>query len=229
MTKTMTEYNLPQLHADLQPYLQGGELHHPLVHLEYDIPAFYSRINQLYEYKQRQIYEPDPPNAWATYFPHLSAADRHRQFITEEIGRQDPEYFKIIGQIWTDYETLGQVSSFLEMMLSVEPFQFSQPLSQNVVHLMIETEQENFSQLPDEFTIYRGHHPRLLNGISWTIDRNIALQYALGWHKNSQISTGIVSKKSVIAVIDRWTESEVIVPTRLVRAIDTQTDTPESI
>jgi hypothetical protein len=73
------------------------------------------------------------------------------------------------------------------------------------------------------------HHPRLRNGISWTIERNIALQYALGWHKNSQISTGIISKKSVIAVIDRWHESEVIVPTRLVREIDTQTATPRSI
>jgi hypothetical protein len=225
----MAEYNLPQLHPDLQPYLQDGELHHPLVDFEHDIPALYSRTNQVYEYKQRQIHDSDPPNEWATYFPHRSAADRYRQFITQEIGRQDPEFFKIIGQIWTDYETLGQGSSFLEMMLSLEPFQGSQLLPPNVVHLMTETEREKLSQLPEDFIVYRGHHPRLLNGISWTIDRNIALQYALGWHKNSQISSGIVSKKSVIAVIDRWHESEAIVPTRLVREIDTQTATPGAI
>jgi hypothetical protein len=219
----MNEYTLPQLHPDLQPYLQNGELHHPLVHLEYDIPALYQRINQFYEYKKQQISAPEPPNEWALYLPHLSDFDRYLQFVTKEIYRQDPEYFRIIGQIWTSFETLGQTSSFLEMMLGLEPFQSSQPPSPNVVHLMTEVERQKLSQLPDEFTICRGHHPRLLNGISWTIDRNIALQYAIGCNDDDRhISTGTVSKKLVIAFIDRWAESEIIVPTRLVRDIDTQ-------
>jgi hypothetical protein len=218
----MSEYILPQLHPDLQPYLKDGELHHPLVHLEFNIPALYQRVNQLYEYKKRTISHPEPPNEWALYLPHLSESDRHIQFITREICRQDPEYFRIIGQIWTSFETLGQASCFLEMMLGLEPFQRDRPLSPNVVHMMTELERQKLAQLPDEFRVYRGHHPRLLNGMSWTIDRNIALQYAVGRYEDFPISTGIVSKGSVIAFIDRWSESEIIVQTRLVRDIDTQ-------
>ena len=80
-------------------------------------------------------------------------------------------------------------------------------------------EQEKFTQLPDRFTVYRGHHDRLRHGISWTIDRNIALQYTLDTHRS--ISTGTVMKTSVIAFIDRWGESEIIVPTNFVRDIET--------
>jgi hypothetical protein len=66
------------------------------------------------------------------------------------------------------------------------------------------------------------YHPRLLNGFSWTIDRQIAFQYAFGLCAPRSISTGTVSKKSVVAYIDRWNESEILVLTRFVRDIDTR-------
>jgi hypothetical protein len=227
----MSKYTLPQLHPDLQPYLKDGGLHHPLVHLEYDIPALYQRVNQLYEYKKRTISHPEPPNEWDLYLPHLSESDRYVQFIINEVRRQDPEYFRIIGQIWTDFETLGQLSCFLEMVLGLEAFDpWGEPLSTNVVYMMTEIERQKLSQLPDEFTVYRGHDSRLLKGMSWTLERDIALQYAIGRNGGDrQISTGIVSKKSVIAFIDRWSESEIIVPTTLVRDIDTQSATKSSM
>jgi anti-sigma-K factor RskA len=74
----------------------------------------------------------------------------------------------------------------------------------------------------NKFRIYRGHNDRLLNEISWTFDLNIAGEYAIGWEEERQISTGIVSKQSVIAFVDRWQESEIIVPARVVKNIETQ-------
>jgi hypothetical protein len=66
------------------------------------------------------------------------------------------------------------------------------------------------------------YHPQLLNGFSWTIDLQIALQYAYGLCAPRFISTGMVSKKSVVAFIDRWNESEILVSTRFVRDINTR-------
>jgi hypothetical protein len=219
----MNEYILPKLHPDLLHCLKDDEIHHPLLEIEVGVyPALYQRINQVYEYKKRTVNLPKLPNEWQSYLPHLSISNRQRQFFTNEYTREDPEYFRMIGQIWTDFETFGQPSSFLEMTLNLSSVPPNKLLSPNVIHLMTIPEQENLDRLPDRFTVYRGHDDRLLHGISWTTDRNIAMQYAIGLNGDRSISTGTVMKKSVIAVIDRWAESEVIVPTNLVCNIDTQ-------
>jgi hypothetical protein len=220
----VNEYTPPLLHPDLQPYLQGDELYHPLLEIDGGVcPALYRRINQMYEYKQRTVTNPEPLNEWQSYLPDLSSIERRIEFLKSEFGREDPEYFQIVGQIWTDFELLGCTSSWLELLLNIEPLR--QPdlkLPANVIHMMTSSEQEKFTQLPDRFTVYRGHHDRLLHGISWTIDRKIALEYAIGSHGERSISTGTAMKSSVIAVIDRWGESEIIVPTNFLSDIDTQ-------
>jgi hypothetical protein len=217
-------YTLPQLHLDLQPYLEQDELSHPLLTIDGGVwPALYQRINQVYQYKQRTDSNPELPNEWQSYLPHLAMAERQIEFIKHEFEREDPEYFKIVGQIWTDYEILGCTSSLLELLLKIEPFhQPNRTLSANIIHMMTESEQAKFARLPDRFTVYRGHDNRLLQGISWTIDRDIALQYAMGLLGERSISTGTAIKASVIAFIDRWFESEIIVPSNFVREISTQ-------
>jgi hypothetical protein len=220
----VNEYIPPLLHPDLQPYLQGDELYHPLLEIDGGVcPALYRRVNQIYKYKKRRPTNPEPLNEWQSYLPHLSSIDRQVEFIKHEFGREDPEYFQIVGQIWTDFEILGCSSSWLELLLNFEPLrQPERKLSPNVIHMMTSSEREKLAQLPDRFTVYRGHHDRLLHGISWTIDRNIALEYAIGAYGERSISTGTVMKTSVIAVIDRWGESEIIVPTNFISDIETK-------
>jgi hypothetical protein len=218
----MSKYSLPALHPDLAPYFQGDDLCHPLIQVEGLISCLFGRVNIAYAYKLQQVANPEVFNEWATYLPHLSVIERQIQFLTNEVGRQDPEYFRIIGQIWTDPEILGCTSSFMELVLDLPPFTVDRVLSKNTVYLMTDAEQQKLANLPDELTVYRGHHPRLLNGISWTLDRNIALQYAIGFGETRFISTGVVSKSSIIAFIDRWAEDEILVPTQSVRNIATQ-------
>jgi hypothetical protein len=219
----MNDFILPKLHPDLLPYLKDDEISHPLLKLEGGVyPAFYQRINKVYEYKKQAIENIRLPNEWQSYLPHLPINDRIKEFLTHEYMREDLEYFRMVGQIWTEFETLGQTSSLLEMMIGLQPISFRKTLSPNVIHLMTSSEQEKLIQLPDRLTVYRGHHDRLLHGISWTIERNIAMQYAVGWHGNRSISTGTVMKKHVLAFIDRWDESEIIVPTHLISNIETR-------
>lgn len=218
----MNDCILPELHPDLKPYLQGDELHHPFLQFEGGVwPALYHRINQCYQYKIQQLQSPKLLNEWESYLPHLSYLDRQIEFIKNELGRQDSEYFRIVGQIWTDTEGLGCTSSLMELLLSLPPLSSEQSLSSNVICMMTISEQEKFAKLSDEFTVYRGHHPRLLNGLSWTLDKNIALQYALGFQEKRNISIGVVRKTDIIACIDRWCENEIIVSTRLLRDIKT--------
>jgi hypothetical protein len=227
----MNEYILPKLHPDLLPCLKDDEIHHPLLEIEGGVcPALYQRINQVYEYKQRTVDLIEQPNEWQSYLPHLPITDRQIEFVKNEYMRDDPAYFRIIGNIWTDFEILSCSSSWLELLLHFEPLRYpTQKLSLNVIHMMTDVEQQQLAELPDQFTVYRGHEDRCLHGISWTMDRKIAMQYAIGMNGNRSISTGIVMKKSVIAVIDRWAEAEIIVPTNLVFDIDTQSIQKEPI
>ena len=214
-----------QLNPELQPYLDldEGTISHPIYWCEFAHPTIYHRINLVYESKKQQInLSPSLPNEWESHLPHLSPSDRLLEVFRNEYLRTDPAYFKIVGQIWTDRKLLAHTSSTLEVLLGIERFSGNRDRSPNIIHMMTEVERQKLADLPDKIRIYRGHHERLLNEISWTLDLNIAGQYAVGWEEKRQISTGIVSKKEVIAFVDRWQESEIIVPARMVRNIETQ-------
>jgi hypothetical protein len=214
-----------QLHPELQPYLNRNEgtIEHPIYHCDFVHPTFYHRINLVYESKKHKVdRSPSSPNEWESYLPHLSPRDRLLAVFKNEYMRIDPAYFKIVGQIWTDRELVGHSSSTIEVLLGIERFSANRDKSPNIIHMMTEVERQKLANLHDEFRIYRGHDERLLNEISWTLDLNVAGQYAICGEGERQISTGIVSKQDVIAFIDRWQESEIIVPTRVVRNIETQ-------
>lgn len=219
-------YTLPNLHIDLQPYLYGDELCHPLLTLEGGVhPRLYPRINKLYLHRKTQQSESVILNEWQTYFPHHTNYDRLTKFIKLETGRADfprpyPEYYRTIGQIWTDIELLAQTSSFLELMLGIDS---GKPLSNLTCHIMTSTEQRKYAEIPNEFIVFRGHDRRLLKGVSWTMDCNVALQYAVGCPTKAAISVGKVNKSEVIAFIDRWEENEIIVPSSAVENINTYT------
>jgi hypothetical protein len=224
VSQIIGNYILPKLHIDLQPYLSEDELHHPLVSLDGGVyPRLYKRINKLYFHKIEQTIKRFSPNEWQSFLPHLPDHERISEFVRQEMGRTDfprktPQYFQLIGQIWTDPECLGQSSSFLEVMLGISDRQL---ISENVHNMMTPTEKDKLSKLPEEFTVFRGHAEPLLNGISWTINLDIALQYAIGCPRKSLISIGTARKSKVIAFIDRWNEDEIIIPSSSVDDIKT--------
>jgi hypothetical protein len=224
VSQIVDNYILPKLHMDLQPYLYGDELHHPFVSLVGGVyPRLYKRINKLYSYRIEQSKQYSSPNEWQSFLPHLPVHERISEFMRLEFERTDfpretPQYFQLIGQIWTDPECLGQTLSFLELMLGISD---RQPISENVHDMMTPTEKDKLAELPEEFIVFRGHAEPLLRGISWTINLDIALQYAIGSPHKSLISIGTARKSEVIAFIDRWNEDEIIIPSSLVDNIKT--------
>lgn len=224
--QVLQTYRLPSLYPDLQPYQFNDELHHPLASFEGAVyPRVYGRINKIYQYRKTKVTRKLEPNSWQSYYPHLDVIERHHKFIIEEMAKpdfpqRDPDFFKLLGQIWTDKDTesWGQSSSFLELLLGIAD---GMPLSKHVHHMMTSTEQDNLAALPSELTVFRGHAHPLLQGISWTLKLDVALQFAVGSPLESSVSIGTVQKSDVIALIDRWDEDELIVSTRDVYDIET--------
>jgi hypothetical protein len=100
----MDDYITPKLHSDLQPYLIGDELHHPLLEIDGGVwPGRYHRVNWMYDYKLQTSIDPKPPNEWQSYLPHLDLLDRQIEFIKNELGREDPEYFRLVGQLLSQH------------------------------------------------------------------------------------------------------------------------------
>jgi hypothetical protein len=229
INKIIQDHCLPQLHPDLQPYLQGDELHHPLLKVEGGVyPRLYQRINKVYRDKTMRSLQPQ--NQWQAYLPDRPHPERISRFIqAEALGpdfpRQAPEYFELLGQIWTDPDLLMQSSSFLELMLgmgsAISWDKLRQPLSPHVFHLMTPAEQQKLAELPHELRVFRGHGEPLLHGLSWTLNLDVALLWAIGNPLPSCLSIGTLQKSEVIAVIDRWNEAEIIVPTQSVHSIQT--------
>lgn len=222
--QVLQTYRLPSLHPDLQPYQFKDDLHHPLVTYEGGVlPRFYARINKVYQDQKAKHTIDLGLNWWQSYYPHLEVVERVLKFYIEESDKpdfpeRDPEYFKMVGQIWTNPDSLGQSSSFLELMLG---HMTGMPLSKHAHHMMTPTEQDKLAVLPGELTVFRGHAHPLLQGISWTLKLDVALLFAVGSPLQSSVSIGTVQKSDVIALIDRWDEDELIVSTRDVYEIET--------
>ena len=223
--KIIDEYTLPILHHELQPYLHDDSINHPLLNIDGGVhPRLYNRINRLYIYTKEKKQKNIKPNQWQSFLPNLSEQDRVMEFTIQEMKRKDfpgknPDYYKILGQIWTDLEHIACSSSFLESMLGY--FDDKKVSNEYAHYMMTPAERNIFSQLPNKFTVFRGHGDPLLNGISWTTNINIALQYAIGSSLKSSISVGKVQKSDIMAFIDRWNEDEIIVSSKLVNDIQT--------
>ena len=224
INQTITNFQLPVLHPELRPYVDEDELHHPLLHLDGGVfPGLYNRINKLFAFKNGLFARHDSGYEWGKFYPDFPIYDRIRKFHKIELQRSDfprqtPEYFRLLGDIWTDLELLGQTSNFLETFMGIDLHKCQ---SNNVQYMMTEAERAILTNLPDELVIYRGHYERLKHGISWTINPEVALQYALGTPLGNEVSVGTVSKTLVMAYIDRWDEGEIIVAPNLVNIIET--------
>jgi hypothetical protein len=78
---------------------------------------------------------------------------------------------------------------------------------------MNEREREMFARLPDRFTVYRAEQPDKPNGLSWTLSRKIAEEFAetfIGVGQPRRVVSREVSKSQVFARIS-GREKEVLI------------------
>lgn len=78
-------------------------------------------------------------------------------------------------------------------------------------YLMSKREQKKFNELPEQVAIYRGVSPQYKYGLSWTLDKKVALWYADKYkRKEACVYECIVNRKDILCYFDTRNEAEII-------------------
>jgi hypothetical protein len=210
----MSETTFPSLHPDLRPYLDGHKLRHPQLKFDFAFPVFFARLNRLYRHQLESHTAQYMPNKWDHFHPELSGPDRLEHFLKTHRPIDDSAYYQLVGQLWTAPELLAVPSGFI---LTIVDWSHA-----NTSHIMTTAEHAGLAELSETFSLYRGHPESLRDGCSWTLDRNIARQWALGQPAGDSVSTGTVAKKDILAYITRRDEQEILVAPQDVCEIRTE-------
>ena len=224
--------------TELQPFLDGSVLRHPILHFDYVDPRLYSRLNQLYERRRDGNARPRKNlNDWERLRPNLTAMDRLRWFLQSVVWEREAipkrytnipdRYHQIIGHLWTDPEILANTSDALRLLLRMP-----QP-SQPIESLMVESERRRLFELPSVLQVFRGHQG-IEHGVSWTLNPSVALNWAFRvepdvvkqWNEAYPdtprypiplVTVGTVQKSQVVAYVSRRGEDEILVNPDYVR------------
>lgn len=200
------------LHGDLLPYLSrvpglGEAIRHPLVFSVPHHEMMNSIINRQYIAKKAAALEAFRTKNYVTYIYLHERPYRVRAFMNLIDYMNDADYWKYLGQIWTDSENINQ-----ERLNWIRLWE-SDRSDRHLV--MSEEERATLEGLPDRITIYRGVSTRKgLQGLSWTIDRGRAVWFGRRFASFDSrsifyVGEAEVEKRHVLAFFDR--EDEIVV------------------
>lgn len=193
------------LHPDLVPYLEESTfkmLRHPLV---YQVPFFSGgQANYQYEAKKQLVSEALEKEKYQTYIWLHERPYRLEAFMEIQEFLDDKQYWKLLGEVWTDTENGW---SYLD--------QWRELFSSDRAHreyLMDWDEQLAYQSLADTVTVYRGCQPNLNeDGISWTLKRDKAEWFAKRFSKDGIVIEKQISKRDIIAVFTGRNEFEAVI------------------
>lgn len=115
----------------------------------------------------------------------------------------DDEYWPALCEIWTDSENIWQNKDEWAKLLSSK--------RTNKHLFMDEDERDYFNALPDKVVIYRGCEEHNMDGMSWTLDREVAQMFANKYRsKTGIVRRRMVSKNKLFAYVDLRQEQELI-------------------
>lgn len=196
------------LHPDLSPYLEtrkglGRVLKHPLVFDIFYHPQSNARLNKQYEVKQKYIAATLEDGKFAAALWLYERPYRMERFYEWRDRMPDDVYWDLLGKVWTDSENLWQYDYLLEILLRSE-----RPGRDK---MMNDREKAFLADLPDEFTIYRGHQGRNKAGWSWSLSHTKARWFAGRFqHKRAAVTKATVKKSAVIAYLGGRNEYEIV-------------------
>jgi hypothetical protein len=119
------------------------------------------------------------------------------------------DWFMLLGEVWTACDL---VWIYRDDLVEAIYEHLDHPLGV-IPELMNPDEQEAFQALPEEITVYRGCGPVNMNGLSWTLSREIAVQFPFNRRYETDqptLLTATVSKYRAAALKLERNEQEVI-------------------
>jgi hypothetical protein len=116
--------------------------------------------------------------------------------IIKKYSLNGRDSFILLGNIWpicdSNYVHLKKIRYLLNDFRS------------DMVHMMTSEEKMELEKLPEEITVYRGCRQTNLNGLSWSLSRDIALRHAVyrGFGK-PHLLTGKVKRKDAVLKLEQ--------------------------
>lgn len=206
------------LHEDLLPYIEntstiGPVIRHPLYYELFYHPQRNAVINRGYLAKKSYVEKKLKEKNYTGVLVLYERPYRLEKFCQFRNELTDEQYWDTLAWIWTDSENLWQYGPILGMLLNSD-----RPQKEK---MMTEDEANFLANLPEEFTIYRGHHGHNKSGYSWTLSYTRALWFARRWegnYKKQGVLKATVKKTDVIALLMNRKELEIVVdPSRLTK------------
>lgn len=196
---------------ELAPYVVGSKLgpmlKHPLVFVVFGFnPKKAGLYNRQFREKLKYVQEAE---AEGKYSRAMIMYERpHRlEYLSKIAGKlSDQEYWELLGFVITDSENLWQYAGLLKVMLAMP-----RPGRES---MMTEEEQEALAKLPDVLQIWRGCRWQNRNGLSWTLNKDRAIWFAMRFnrkHDKPRLHSGTVEKSHVIAHFSGRGEDEILV------------------
>jgi hypothetical protein len=160
-------------------------------------------------FKEELVGDPEQLKKWISVYCGSYEKLHALMYIYHEMG--DIHTFRLLlGYFWTCCDNIGVYRDELANLLS----DGVDGLYTQVPELMDEEELAALDSLPAEITIYRGCGPLNKNGLSWSLDREVAMWFPFSgrFHSDQPILlTATIKKKRIAALKLHRGEQELIV------------------
>jgi hypothetical protein len=88
----------------------------------------------------------------------------------------------------------------------------------------LDEQREMYERLPETIGVYRGSSSDMIEGLSWTLDEEVAEQFAYGHrgkrNPNPVVSYGLIRKEAIFGVFNGRKEAEIILDPDQLELID---------
>ena len=154
--------------------------------------------------------EPLARRDWKSYLWRVPRPGRLAALLEIIPKLTDPEYWQLLGTIWTDTE-YPNVNRALWLGLFTSKRDNRDPVMDAEGHAAVD-------RLPDPVRIYRGAQLRYARGMSWTTDPDTAAWFAHRFqHRRGEVFTTTLAKRKILAYFDDRKEREVLIDPRRIR------------
>lgn len=211
----MTEFDYQELRNRLEPlddelaeYLEGNQLRHPLIVGIVNDRARAAQTNHWYRGKREACLKALETRDWHGFICIHERPYRLEKFYYISNECTDEEYWESLAFVWMDSE-----NTWRNMEIWKELWNCERP---DKAMSMTLHEREVLAAMPAELTIYRGFREERLEGISWTMDYDVAVRFARRFRGTGSVATARASKTDVHAFFDERQEREVVIDNYIV-------------
>lgn len=207
-----------ELDPALVPYLYedglfGLSIKHPLVFSIVHNPAMNAFVNAQFKQKKEALKRAENKCDWHTYVWLHERPYRIDAFLGIGWRLDGPQYWDLLGQVWSDTENAWQNMDEWREALT-DSREGREMMSDEDVRCVFDLPPEKGGLLPMTL-IYRGYcFDEALQGYSWTLDRARAKWFARrrcqDGHPSPKIASGLVAREHVIAHITCRDEQEIV-------------------